>query len=478
MPKTWVWTTLGDIFEVNYGKGLVKRKRIQNGEFDVYGSGGVVGRHNSAITSSPTIIIGRKGSVGEVSLSDDKCWPIDTTYYIDYFPFGLPAKFWFCQLKFLSLSQHDTSTAIPGLSRNDLYQVGISLPPLPEQHRIAAKIEELFEESHIAGEALARIPITLRKLRHSILTEAFRGQLVDQNSTDEPAEKLLKRVRLERHKKWEEDLKKRGKDPRKHKYKEPKPMDTKGLSDLADGWAWTTIGHLETFIGSGITPRGGRKVYVPDGIPFIRSQNVHSEGLRLDDVAHVTPEMHEEMGRTHIRPGDVLLNITGASIGRCTFAPESLDSANVNQHVCIIRTGWWILPRYLSDFINSPFGQDQVLATESGVTRQGLNYTHVRTLKVPLAPIDEQHRIVVRIEELLSYVDKIEKDVEIGKRQANKIDDAILAKAFRGELLPQNPDDEPASVLLERMRREREGGKERLKRFRKQRKKDEVARSV
>ena len=119
---------------------------------------------------------------------------------------------------------------------------------------------------------------------------------------------------------------------------------------MPETWVWTTIGELETFIGSGITPKGGKRVYVSEGIPFIRSQNVHPDGLRLLNVAYVTLSMHEEMKRTHTFPNDVLLNITGASIGRSAYIPEELPKANVNQHVCIIRTGGRLFPAYLSHF--------------------------------------------------------------------------------------------------------------------------------
>jgi len=112
------------------------------------------------------------------------------------------------------------------------------------------------------------------------------------------------------------------------------------LAGLPPTWTWTTISELETFIGSGITPKDGRKVYVHEGVPFVRSQNVHPDGLHLENIAYVTSRIHDEMKRTKVHPNDVLLNITGASIGRSTYIPERFGEGNVNQHVCIIRTGW------------------------------------------------------------------------------------------------------------------------------------------
>jgi type I restriction enzyme S subunit len=225
--------------------------------------------------------------------------------------------------------------------------------------------------------------------------------------------------------------------------------------DLPAGWVWTTVGELATFIGSGITPLGGQNVYGRAGVPFIRSQNVYSDGLHLSDVVYVSPKMHAEMKRTHVKPDDVLLNITGASIGRSTYVPHDLGEANVNQHVCIIRTGPWIVPAYLSWFLNSPLGQQQIFATESGVTRQGLNYGQLRRFKIPLAPLKEQNRIARIIEKLMAQNRGAQIRLEKARSILRQFRKALLAKAFHGALTERDPNDEPAGKLLERVRQER-----------------------
>jgi restriction endonuclease S subunit len=174
---------------------------------------------------------------------------------------------------------------------------------------------------------------------------------------------------------------------------------------LPDSWRWMELGSLISFIGSGITPRGGREVYKKNGIPFIRSQNVYPDGLRLEDVAYITPDLHRSMERTHVQTGDVLLNITGASIGRSTYVPEWLNDANVNQHVCILRPLEIINPIYLSTYLNSPLGQNQIMGAQSGVTRQGLNYSQVRAFRIAVPPISEQERIIAKIEVLFTQLD-------------------------------------------------------------------------
>ena len=215
---------------------------------------------------------------------------------------------------------------------------------------------------------------------------------------------------------------------------QPDLMIPEYLPNLPESWDYSNVKEIAQFIGSGITPKGGRDVYVPEGIPFIRSQNVYPDGLRLDDIVFVTEKMHKEMKRTHVFPNDVLLNITGASIGRCTCVPEKFIEANVNQHVCIIRVVSEFLPKYLSIFLNSPHGQKQVFDNQGGVTRQGLNYNQLRAIIFPLPPIAEQHEIVRRVGLLFERADAFDQEVAAAGRRCERLTQAVLGKAFRGEL--------------------------------------------
>ncbi len=150
------------------------------------------------------------------------------------------------------------------------------------------------------------------------------------------------------------------------------------------------LGPLTTKIGSGITPTGGESSYVPKGVPLIRSQNVVDGWLDLQGVAKITHEQHESMSNSTVRPSDVLLNITGASIGRTCVVPEDLPEANVNQHVCIIRCGPDLLPSYLFQYLSSDQGQRQIDLCQAGGNRQGLNYQQIAGFHVPLPAISEQ----------------------------------------------------------------------------------------
>ena len=166
------------------------------------------------------------------------------------------------------------------------------------------------------------------------------------------------------------------------------------LPIIPNGWYWTDIGSISTFVGSGITPLGGKSVYVNTGIPFIRSQNVHIGSLIQEDLVFITPELHSKLSRTHIQPRDILLNITGASIGRSVVIGNDFGPGNVNQHVCIIRTHDWMNPEFISWWLNSSPIQKIIDKINRGETREALNYAHIRLLPIPITTTVEQNEIV------------------------------------------------------------------------------------
>lgn len=171
-------------------------------------------------------------------------------------------------------------------------------------------------------------------------------------------------------------------------------------SDLAAQSVWPIdrIKDHVSKIGSGVTPSGGAASYLDTGVPLLRSQNVHFDGLRLDDVAYIADETHDEMSGSKLRPRDVLLNITGASIGRCAFVPEDFGEGNVNQHVCIIRPTTKLHHRFLAYCLSAPWGQDQIFSSFTGASRQGLGQRDLGEIQVPLPPLPEQERIVAYLD--------------------------------------------------------------------------------
>ena len=162
-------------------------------------------------------------------------------------------------------------------------------------------------------------------------------------------------------------------------------------------WPVERVKDLAIKIGSGVTPDGGSAGYLDEGIPLLRSQNVHFDGLRLDDVAFIAPETHREMRNSQLKPHDVLLNITGASIGRCTYVPDDFGEGNVNQHVCIIRPGHRLHYRFLAEYLSSPMGQGQIMSTFTGASRQGLSHKDLGLIRIPAPSIETQSEVVASL---------------------------------------------------------------------------------
>lgn len=287
------------------------------------------------------------------------------------------------------------------------------------------------------------------KLKKSILQEAIQGRLVPQNPEDEPASVLLDKIRAKKRKLLTDGEIK----------KEPLWDNIEDLKTLPKGWAWCRLGEICIKIGSGSTPRGGKNVYSFSGIPFLRSQNILDDGINLRDVAYISEDIHKSMSSTEVHPKDILLNITGASLGRCALVSDTFPPANVSQHVTIIRLIDERLRFYIHKLLLSPMIQSMIWTRQVGMAREGLPKGTLQQFEIPLPPLDEQKRIVAALDELLPKVAEYQK-IETKVHQVNisfpdKFRKSVLQSAVQGKLVPQNPDDEPASILLKRVREKR-----------------------
>nr|WP_316245202.1 restriction endonuclease subunit S [Culturomica massiliensis] len=209
---------------------------------------------------------------------------------------------------------------------------------------------------------------------------------------------------------------------------------------------WTTIENICSKIGSGSTPKGSN--YSSNGIIFFRSQNVHNDGIVLDDIKYISKEVHKSMIGTEVLPNDLLLNITGGSLGRCTIVPNMIDRGNVSQHVCILRP-ILVKAEYLHIFILSSFFAKTMKITGSG--REGLPKYNLEKMFLPLPPLEEQKGIMVEIERWFALIGQIEQGKSDLQTVVNQAKNKILDLAIHGKLIPQDPNDEPASELLKRI---------------------------
>lgn len=326
-------------------------------------------------------------------------------------------------------------------------------------------------------ERIADAPDAVARLRRFLLDLAVRGKLVSQDELEGSALTLLGQIATVTG-------------------KQATIRNEREQFVLPHSWQWSSLGQITTKTGSGSTPRGGKEVYKPTGIPFLRSQNVHDDGLRLDDVVRIDAATHERMRSTAVIPGDLLLNITGGSIGRCCRVAAESIVANISQHVAIIRMAVPDMGPYAHVVVRSPYFQTFVIDEQTGAGRGGLPKNRMDRILVPIPPLAEQRRIVAKVAELMALCDQLEaarrkreatRDrlaaaslarlnapdpknfqtdtgfalrvlplLSVRSDQIKQVRQTILNLAARGMLLAQDRSEEPASVLLKRVSEERE----------------------
>lgn len=187
---------------------------------------------------------------------------------------------------------------------------------------------------------------------------------------------------------------------------------------------------LTTKIGSGITPNGGHSVYQKNGIPLIRSMNIHLNYFKNEGLAHISDEIDESMKNTRVMNGDVLLNITGASIGRVCVVPDEMCPANVNQHVSIVRTSDRLNPYYLSYYLSNPNFQKFIMDLESGATRQALTKSKIEKFEIPLPGIEIQNQIVAQLNVRKLQSEELLNQMNHQLNAINQLPNSILNEVF------------------------------------------------
>ena len=216
--------------------------------------------------------------------------------------------------------------------------------------------------------------------------------------------------------------------------------------EIPNNWVWTTIEEICSKVGSGSTPRGSN--YSAKGIPFFRSQNVHNDRLVYEDIKYISEEVHQKMKGTEVLANDLLLNITGGSLGRCAVVPAGFNCGNVSQHVCIMRSVL-VKPEYFHALVLSSYFAKSMKITESG--REGLPKYNLEQMAFPLPPLTEQQRIVTEIEHWFVLINQIEQGKADLQATITQVKSKILDLAIHGKLVPQDPNDEPAIELLKRI---------------------------
>ena len=388
LPRWWKKIPLRQRIGIIYGRGLPKRAREESGQVDVYGSNGVVGRHTSAVTSGPTIIIGRKGSVGAIHYSSEPCWPIDTTFYIDTFPDDIDAYYLSLFLQSQDLASLNIHAAIPGIRRDDLLELPIPIPypddpprSLAEQRRIVARIEAIFTELRECQRLNDAIRADTDRVMDSFVIEIFRG------------------IQTER-------------------------------------WKSTSIGAL--MIGKpqyGTSQKADSDEY--GGLPVLRMGNIQNGKLDLTNLKYVELS-DKDQKKYKLQHGDIVFNRTNSAelVGKTAVYNSDQTMVFASYLIRFQVDLDHVNPYFLNYYINSSLGKKYI---QSQFVR-AVGQVNVNAQKLKAMPIllpkskYEQDDIVDHLRATESVIADIQQTQANDAKNFQEMEQAVLNQAFRGEL--------------------------------------------
>ncbi|MBA4494005.1 restriction endonuclease subunit S [Paenactinomyces guangxiensis] len=412
VPENWVWVRLGDIIELLYGKPLPRNKRSGNG-YPVFGSNGIVGYHTDFLLEGPIIVIGRKGSHGEVNWFNESGWPIDTTYYVKTRK-NIDFKFLFYLLKNLNLKKLNRSTAIPGLNREDAYNQVIPLPPLNEQKRIAEKVQRLLNKIDKAKQLIEEAKETFELRRAAILDKAFRGELGTNNPDEEKpsVETTLSKKEIP-------------------------------STQLPNNWGWVQIKDL-------INPMQTRnpKSINGDKFYYVDIEAIDNEKQIISSTKELSINEAPSRARRKVDKGDVIISLVRPYLKNVAVITEQDERLIASTAFYVCRPKKLLKTKYLYNFLRSSYATRYLILHTKGDNSPSVRSTDFERMPIPLPPPNEQNRIAEKVERLLSKLDEEKRFVAKVEEKLNQLKQSILSKAFRGELDTNDPTEESAIELL------------------------------
>ena len=359
-----------DVLHIVSGKNQ-RTVEDPNGKYPIYGSGGLMGYADDYLCEAGTTIVGRKGTINRPIFVNEPFWNIDTAFGVVPDK-GLNQKYlyYFCvHFNFMPL---DKSTGRPSLAKSDLLKIEMPVPPLPEQERIVARIEELFSQLDAGVETLKKTKAQLAVYRQAVLKEAFAGLT------------------------------------------EKKP-----------------IREMSSLVTSG--SRGWAQYYADCGARFIRITDLTRDGIQLknDSIQYVALPDKAEGKRSRLLGGDVLVSIT-ADLGSIALIPENIDEAYINQHIAMVRFNDPTQGEFMAWYLRSDWGQKDLLKNKRGGGKLGLGLDDIRDTPVPVVSDKVAQQTVAFIDDRLSICDSIEQTVDTALQQAEAMRQSILKAAFEG----------------------------------------------
>ncbi|MBI5305436.1 MAG: restriction endonuclease subunit S [Chloroflexi bacterium] len=469
LPKGWVWTRLGDIVD---GVEKTDPHTAPEIEFDYLDIASIDNTQQKVTSPKRYFGIDAPSRARQVVKSGDIIFSTVRTYLknIASVPSvydGQIASTGFCVIRpsdginntliflltqtdgFLNpLNELQRGTSYPAVRDSDVFAQFVPLAPLPEQHRIVAKIEELFSDLDAGVAALRKTQAELKRYRQAVLKAAVEGKLTAEwraanAGKVESAEKLLERIRAERV------VGADGRPPQRNA-----SLDASTVPALPEGWVWANVDQL-AFVGTGGTPLRSKTAYYQNGkIPWVTSGALNN--LFVDKADEFITELALKESKTKIFPrGSLLVALYGEGKTRGKVSELRIDAATNQACAALVFDGIALNCKpYVKIFFQKNY--EDIRRLSSGGVQPNLNLTLIKQTRFPLPPLAEQQQIVAEVERRLSVADAVEKTVDASLKQAERLRQSILKRAFAGKLVPQDPSDEPAERLLERIRAERE----------------------
>lgn len=435
-PPNWRCGLLGDAFTFEYGENLPAAKRTETGEYPVYGSNGIVGTHDTYLTKEPAIIVGRKGSAGALNIADGPSWTTDVAYFVIP-PTNVDLRYTFYLFSTLHLDKLGKGIK-PGLSRKDAYVLPIALPPLAEQKRIVAKVDELMalcdrleaqqqerdtRHAALVRASLARFTeapppanleflfhpsydVTPADLRKAILTLAVQGKLVARIESEGTGSEVLERAGISIEK-----------------------IDD--VPEIPSHWIWSRIGNVATRMDSGWSPacipepapRGQWGVLKTTAVQFL--QYHEEQNKTLPPSLEPRPE-HEVMN------GDILFTRAGPTnrVGILCVARPTRNKLMISDKIIRFHLIAGIDPDFAVISLSAGHPSEVIEKLKSGMAASQVNISQpkLRLVPIPVPPLAEQRRIVAKVEQLMALVDELEQQLAASRATAEKLLTALVAE--------------------------------------------------
>ena len=525
LPKGWEACCFGDIASIRNGYAfkselfkkskerendipLIRQSQMKGAKIDiseaVFLPGEYLNKHPDFVITKGDVIIGMSGSIGKVCLYNEEIPALQnqrTGRIVPHLVSELDPKFFGLFLSNIEreLTKYAKGMGVQNISSKDIEQQPFNLPPKNEQHRIVAKIEELFSELDKGIENLKTARAQLKVYRQALLKHAFEGKLtaqwrVENQDKLETADALQKRIQQERAQRYQQQLAdwekspsvpllQRGKTTRAasippfekggvggicravSKPKAPKPLppltkeELAELPELPEGWGWFKLADLSDISG-GLTKNQKRNT-LPIRRPFLRVGNVYANRLELGDM-HNTGISEAEIERVTLVKGDILVvegNGSVDQIGRVAIWNGAIEGCVHQNHLIKARPLNLVRSEFILYFLMSELGRKFIVRAASSTSGlHTLSISKVESLFVPLCVREEQDTLLSELSSKLSLADQLDQTLTTALQQAEALRQSILKKAFAGLLVPQDPHDEPASTLLARIQVERAAG--------------------